>query len=150
MFSESRLPHGAALWRSRGSVGGGPIPADGCVDLILRDGCISVAGPSTRWITAGGDGAGDSFGFRLPPGRAGHLLGLDLAEIADQLVPLEDVASRGHARRLRAAMVPFADGARSTGAVSSLAGDAAESSRWSADVHRSAATGESAARAAAA
>ncbi|TCJ23851.1 AraC family transcriptional regulator [Microbacterium sp. PI-1] len=150
MFSESRLPHGAALWRSRGSVGGGPIPADGCVDLILRDGCISVAGPSTRWITAGGDGAGDSFGFRLPPGRAGHLLGLDLAEIADQLVPLEDVASRGHARRLRAAMVPFADGARSTGAVSSLAGDAAESSRWSADVYRFAATSESAARAAAA
>ncbi|MGI0521652.1 hypothetical protein ABY45_13830, partial [Microbacterium maritypicum] len=67
MYSETRLPHGSALWRSRGSAGGGPIPADGCVDLILRDGRVSVAGPSTRWITAGGDGAGDSFGFRLPP-----------------------------------------------------------------------------------
>lgn len=94
MYSETRLPHGSALWRSRGSAGGGPIPADGCVDLILRDGRVSVAGPSTRWITAGGDGAGDSFGFRLPPGRAGHLLGLDLEEIADQLVPLEDLTSQ--------------------------------------------------------
>ncbi len=98
MYSETRLPHGLALWRSRGSAGGGPIPADGCVDLILRDGRVSVAGPSTRWITAGGDGAGDSFGFRLSPGRAGHLLGLDLEEIADQLgVSIERI------RQLRAA-----------------------------------------------
>ena len=149
MYSETRLPHGSALWRSRGSAGGGPIPADGCVDLILRDGRVSVAGPSTRWITAGGDGAGDSFGFRLPPGRAGHLLGLDLEEIADQLVPLEDLTSHGRAERLRAAMAPFADGAHSTGALSSLAVQASESSRWSAAVHRSAAAAEPAGRAAA-
>lgn len=138
MYSECRLPHGAALWRSRGSAGGTAIPADGCVDLILRDGRVFVAGPSTRWISAGGDGTGDSFGFRLPPGRASHLLRLDLDEIADRLVPLEDLAVGTHSDRLREAMEPFAHGAHSTAVLSSFAARATESSRWSDAVHRSA------------
>lgn len=138
MYSESRLPQGAALWRSRGSAGGAAIPADGCVDLILRDGRVVVAGPSTRWITSGGDGTGDSFGFRLPPGHAGLLLGLDLDEIADQLVPLDDLAPGARAGRLRAAMQPFAEGPNSTIALSSFAAQAADSSRWSDAVHRAA------------
>ncbi|WP_377325933.1 hypothetical protein ACFJIY_12290 [Pimelobacter simplex] len=43
MYDESPLTHGAALWQSydaRAAV----IPADGCVDLILRGDAVDVAG----------------------------------------------------------------------------------------------------------
>ena len=46
VYSETYLSTGVALGRSSGGVGGAIVPADGCVDLILRDGRIAVAGPS--------------------------------------------------------------------------------------------------------
>lgn len=139
MYSESRLPQGAALWRSRGSAGGAAIPADGCVDLILRNGRVLVAGPSTVWIASGGDGGGESLGLRLPPGRAASVLGLDLDEIADRLVPLDDLKGRVRADHLRAAMESVTDARPSAAALAQIAAQAAESSRWSDAVRRAAA-----------
>ncbi|WP_146009013.1 helix-turn-helix domain-containing protein [Zhihengliuella halotolerans] len=138
MYSEIRLPPGEALWRSNGSAGGVVIPADGCVDLILRDGQVAVAGPSTRWLASGPDGANGSFGLRFPPGRARHLLGVDLHRVADQIVLLEDLVSRGRAMQLREAMIPLETGPGPTSALSLIAAEVAESSRWSEAVRRAA------------
>ncbi|MBD8536291.1 helix-turn-helix transcriptional regulator [Plantibacter sp. CFBP 13570] len=138
MYSERVLLSGDALWRSEDSAGGAVVPADGCVDLILRDGRVEVAGPSTRWLATGPDGAAGSFGFRMQPGRARLLLGLDLAAIADQLVPLDDVADRRTAARLREAMIPLEAGPAPIGTLATFAAQLAEASRWSDAVRRAA------------
>lgn len=104
VYSEHPLPHGAALWRSVDSAAG-VIAADGCVDLILRDERVLVAGPSTRWIATLADDEHGSLGFRLPPGTAGPLLRTPLGDLADRLVPLEDVVSVSRARHLRQQMI---------------------------------------------
>lgn len=138
MYSERVLLSGEALWRSEDSAGGAAVPADGCVDLILRDGRVDVAGPSTRWLATGPDGAAGSFGFRMQPGRARLLLGLDLAAIADQLVPLDDVTDRRTAARLREAMIPLEAGPAPIGTLATFAAQLAEASRWSDAVRRAA------------
>ncbi|WP_138945917.1 helix-turn-helix transcriptional regulator [Plantibacter sp. M259] len=138
MYSERVLLSGDALWRSEDSAGGAAVPADGCVDLILRDGRVEVAGPSTRWLATGPDGAAGSFGFRMQPGRARLLLGLDLAAIADQLVLLGDVTDRRTAARLREAMIPLEAGPSPIGTLATFAAQLAEASRWSDAVRRAA------------
>lgn len=110
MYSELPLPDGAALWRSVGS-DGAVIPADGCVDLILRDDRVVVAGPSTRWIATESDGDSGSVGLRLAPGRAGRMLRTDLSEIADQRLALDEIVRDPRARDLREAMTRYRDGA---------------------------------------
>lgn len=148
MYSERRLPQDAVVWRSadsRGSV----IAADGCVDLILRDGRISVAGPSTRWIATESDTDGGTFGLRLLPGRAGGLLRVRLTEIADSLVPLEDVVAAERARQMLEAMVRFGDGPASITGLTSVTGHTSTDGRWAAAVHRRAAEAVPAQRAAA-
>lgn len=147
MYTEHRLPQDAVVWRSvdsRASV----IAADGCVDLILRDGRISVAGPSTRWIATESDGDGGTFGLRFLPGRAAGLLRIGLTEIADSLVPLEDVVAADRAKQILEAMVRFGDGPAPTSGLASLTGRTAAGSRWSAAVHRRAAEAVPAQRAA--
>lgn len=138
MYSERVLLSGDALWRSEDSAGGAVVPADGCVDLILRDGRVEVAGPSTRWLATGPDGVAGSFGFRMQPGRARLLLGLDLAAIADRLVPLDDVTDRRTAARLREAMIPLEAGPSPIGTLATFAAQLAEASRWSDAVRRAA------------
>lgn len=138
MYSEVRLPQCAVLWWSTGS-GGSVIPADGCVDLILRDGRVAVAGPSTRWIATGGDGNGGSFGLRLPPGRASGLLRNRLAEVADQLVPLDDVLCAERAGDLREAMVRLRYGSGPVSHLMSIEEQASADGRWSREVNRHAA-----------
>lgn len=138
MYSEARLSNGAAVWRSTGSHGGVVVPADGCVDLILRDGQVNVAGPSTRWLATGRDGAGGSVGLRLPPGRASRLLNVELSPVADQLVPLGDLVGRGLALRLREAMVALEVRPQSSTAVSSLMAIAGDPDPWTERVRRGA------------
>lgn len=141
MYSEIALPRGAAVWRSAGSGGGVVVPADGCVDLILRDGRVDVAGPSTRWLATARDGDGGSLGFRLPPGRANQLLGADLSLIVDQLIPLEDVVVRALAVQLRDRMMRLDAGLGSSAALSSIVAELDGSSRWSDAVRRAALDG---------
>lgn len=100
MYDESPLTHGAALWQSydaRAAV----IPADGCVDLILRGDAVDVAGPSTRWIGTLGDSPIGTLGVRLAPGTASRALRVDLAEVSDQLVPLDALVGQHEVRRWR-------------------------------------------------
>lgn len=132
MYSETPLSDGAALWRSLGS-DGAVIPADGCVDLILRDERVFVAGPSTRWIATESDGDQGSFGVRLPPGRAGRLLRADLSELTDQLLPLDAIVTDEPARHLREVMTRSREGTPATGEIMSIT--AATSSSWASAVH---------------
>ena len=100
MYAELALGGGRTIWRSSGSVGA-VIAADGCVDLILRNEEVFVAGPSTRWLETRADGDGGTLGLRLPPGEARNFLALDLSEITDQLAMLTDLLGRNAASRAR-------------------------------------------------
>ena len=91
MYSEHRLSSSLTLWRSQAS-SDGTIPADGCVDLILRHDRVFVAGPSTCAITTHADGADESIGLRFAPGTVGGPLLLPVADLRDRFVALEDVS----------------------------------------------------------
>lgn len=145
VYSETALPKGAAVWRSAGSEGS-VVPADGCVDVILRDGRAFVAGPSTRWIATERDGESGSLGFRLPPGHASSLLGLELAAIADQVVPLVDLLHRRDAGRVREAVERWGDGSGSTDHLALIAYQAWSGNGWASLVRRWAVAGVAAKR----
>lgn len=111
MYTERRLPSGAVLWQSTGG-SSTVIPADGCVDVIVLNGVLTVAGPSTRALTTRPDGPEGSLGIRFAPGQAGSLLAVPLAEVADRLVPLEAVQSPGRSAPLSRVMLTLLDGCR--------------------------------------
>ena len=134
VYTELALPDGSALWRSSGGEGGA-VPADGCVDLILLDDAVYVAGPSTRWIATVADGERGSFGLRLSPGRAHGLLSAALTLLADRLVPLAETVTPDAARGLRERMARFGDGPHPTAGLVEIAGRAAEDNPWSRAVH---------------
>lgn len=148
MYSETPLPHRAVLWRSAGSTGA-IVPADGCVDLILREGRVLVAGPSTRWIQTLHDGGQTTHGLRLPPGSASGVLHLELAELADRLVPLDELLTPARAHGLREAMLGAERGGDATDRLRSITEGAAADDGWSRLVQRSAAAAFSATRVAA-
>lgn len=148
MYSELALPGGSALWRSSGGAGGA-VPADGCVDLILLDDAVYVAGPSTRWIAAVADPESGSFGLRLSPGRAHGLFRAALPLLADRLVPLADTVTADAARTLRERMVRFGDGPHPTAGLVEIAGRATVENPWSRAVQIGARRAVSAARIAA-
>lgn len=100
VYQEAVMDMGSALWRSAGSPAS-IIAADGCVDLILRDDDVWVAGPSTTWIHTRSDGSSGSLGLRFPPGDATELLRINLAEVTDQVVLAEDLLDGAVARRMR-------------------------------------------------
>jgi AraC-like DNA-binding protein len=130
VYTELALPDGSALWRSADGTGGA-VPADGCVDLILLDEAVYVAGPSTRWIAAVADPERGSFGLRLAPGRAHGLLSVALPLLADRLVPLADTVAADAARGLRERMLRFGDGPHPTAGLLALAARAAADNPWS-------------------
>lgn len=140
VYSETALPKGAAVWRSAGSERS-VVSADGCVDVILRDGRAFVAGPSTRWIATERDGESGSLGFRLPPGHARFVLRFELAAIADQVVPLVDLLHRRAAGRVREAVERWGDGSDSTERLAMVAHQAWSENRWAVVVRRRAVAG---------
>lgn len=135
MYSEWQVGGGVVLWRSRARPAG-VIPADGCVDLILREEQVLVAGPSTRWIATLRAGEGGSLGLRMPPGTASGVLRADLAELADRLLPLEDVVGRARAGVLRDALVADDDSHRLSRHLGGLTMNAIAESGWSDAVRR--------------
>jgi AraC-like DNA-binding protein len=64
---------------------------DGCVDLIWRDGQVSVAGLDRTARQSAVRGGERIVGIRLRPGMAGAVLGRPASEFLDIQVPLEDV-----------------------------------------------------------
>ena len=148
VYSEHPLPHGAALWRSVDSAAG-VIAADGCVDLILRDERVLVAGPSTRWIATLADDEHGSLGLRLPPGTAGPLLQAPLGDLADRLLPLEDVVSVSRARHLRQQLIGTAAAADAVVGLTAAVVPALDDDAWVARVRGGARDGVAAHRIAA-
>jgi AraC-like DNA-binding protein len=64
---------------------------DGCVDLLWRDGKLTVAGlDRTAWRSPVRPG-GSIVGVRLRPGVAGAVFGIPASELLDTRVPLEEL-----------------------------------------------------------
>lgn len=104
MYTELALDAGGHLWSSSGGEAA-RIPADGCVDVILHDGTVMIAGPSTRWIQTRRDGDQPTIGVRLPPGSAAGVLGGALAELRDGQAELADIVSASTNRSTRESLL---------------------------------------------
>lgn len=120
---------GLVVWRSVGGASA-VIPADGCVDLILRDDEVSVAGPSTRSIITLPDSHDATVGLRLPPGHAAHLLGVPLSHLADTKVALDDVLPGRRSELIANTLREIACGHQSPVALVSLAEPPSGEARW--------------------
>ncbi|UCM91831.1 helix-turn-helix transcriptional regulator [Streptomyces marincola] len=107
----SRLGDGAVVWHSRAdATSSGRVLPDGCMDLLWRDGELSVAGPDTRahvWTVTDGQRC---TGLRLAPGAGPLVLGVPADQLTDRRVPLGalwgDARARELAERLAAAPRP--------------------------------------------
>ncbi len=73
---------------------------DGCVDVVLLDGSLLVAGPATRAQVVALAPSSEVVGVRFRPGAAAALLGLPLSELRDRDVPLAELWGRDAAERL--------------------------------------------------
>ena len=84
----SRL-EGAVVWSRTGTAGGrARVLPDGCMDLLLWNGRLVVAGPDTRAHLVVEE-PGDRFaGLRLRPGAGPSVFGVRAHELRDQRVPL--------------------------------------------------------------
>lgn len=98
MYAEAAPPGPLAavarcVWRSA-SVGPKRIVPDGCLDLVVGDGGVFVAGPDTSaWSSVTRPGA-VMHGVRFTPGRAPAVLGVSADELRDSRVPLEELWGR--------------------------------------------------------
>lgn len=89
MYSETVLSEQRTLWRSVGAAA--IIPADGCVDLIVRSEQVLVCGPQTRIIHAPADDLHPTVGLRLEAGTARKVLPVAPNELRDRVVELRTV-----------------------------------------------------------
>jgi AraC-like DNA-binding protein len=80
---------GAVVWTAPGSPGETRVLPDGCIDLILVDGGILVAGPDTTAHLAARGMA--RTGIRFAPGTAPAVLGIPAHHLRDRRVPLDAV-----------------------------------------------------------
>src|SRR4051794_29820999 len=67
---------------------------DGCVDIVVRDGRASVAGPDTRAAPTRATAGQTIVGARFHPGAAAAALGVPASELRDARVPLEAIWGR--------------------------------------------------------
>ncbi|OMG26660.1 AraC family transcriptional regulator [Actinomyces naeslundii] len=87
MYSETVLSEQRTLWRSAGG-SAATIPADGCVDLIVRSEQVLLCGPQTHIIHAPADDVDPTVGLRLEAGTARRILPVALSELRDRVVEL--------------------------------------------------------------
>jgi AraC-like DNA-binding protein len=81
------------VWRSA-SAGPKRIVPHGCLDLVVGDGAVFVAGPDTAaWSSVTRPGA-VLRGVRFTPGRAPAVLGVAADELRDRRVPLSELWGR--------------------------------------------------------
>ena len=144
MYSETVLSEQRTLWRS---VGGSAavIPADGCVDLIVRSEQVLLCGPQTRVINAPADDVHPTVGLRLEAGTARRVLPVALCELRDHVVELR-TALGAEATVLYDLLMQVSTGAHPGLTLSPLLADQAEP--WVTTTHRLARTGGSAREAA--
>lgn len=87
----SRLD-GAVVWSHSGAPAAeARVLPDGCMDLLLWDGALVVAGPDTRAHLFSRQAGARITGLRFPPGMAPLVLGVPAHELRDARVPLDAV-----------------------------------------------------------
>src|SRR5215203_4912161 len=64
---------------------------DGCVDLLWRDGKLTVAGVDTAARRSPVRPGSAIAGIRLRPGVAGAVFGIPASELLDEQLPLEEI-----------------------------------------------------------
>lgn len=95
------LGGGAAIWSRTGASGSVTrVLPDGCMDLLLWRGQLTVAGPDTRAQLFAGRDADRVTGLRLAPGQGPAVFGVRAHELRDRRVPLEAVWPEGTVRML--------------------------------------------------
>ena len=144
MYSETVLSEQRTLWRSAGG-SAATIPADGCVDLIVRSEQVLLCGPQTRVIHAPADDIDPTVGVRLEAGTARRVLPVALSELRNRVVELR-TALGSEAVALYALMMRASNASRPDLVLSELLVEQAEP--WVTTAHRLARTGTSAREAA--
>ena len=137
MYSETVLSEQRTLWRSVGS-SAVIIPADGCVDLIVRSEQVLLCGPQTRVIHAPADDVDPTVGVRLEAGTARRVLPVALSELRNRVVELR-TALGSEAVALYDLMMRASNASRPDLVLSELLVDQAEP--WVTTAHRLARTG---------
>lgn len=91
---------GAVMWASRSSGDRGRILPDGCMDVIVTDGRVLIAGPDTavRWHS-GAQGQ-RSVAIRFAPGQAPGVLAVPAAQLVDRTITGDELWGDATARRL--------------------------------------------------
>ena len=101
---------GATLWTRVSEGGEDRILPDGCMDLLLSDDELIVAGPDSRAWVGNAEAGARYAGIRFAPGTAPRFLGVPARELLNQRVPLRELWSPARSRRLadrvRSAEVP--------------------------------------------
>ena len=82
------------VWVRSGSTEEAVVLPDGCVDVVVRDGHASIAGPDTGPVAVRLDASDVVTGVRFAPGAAGVALGVPVDELRDRRVELEDLWGR--------------------------------------------------------
>jgi AraC-like DNA-binding protein len=97
------------VWMRSGAAEEALVLPDGCVDVVVRDGHASVAGPDTRPVAVRLAPSDVVTGVRFAPGAAGVALGVPADELRDRRVALEDLwGGAGRTIGERAGADPFA------------------------------------------
>ncbi|CAM5556481.1 AraC family transcriptional regulator [Streptomyces spiroverticillatus] len=109
------LLDGAVLWRREADPAPAPDAAaypvlpDGCMDLVLLDGRLIVAGPDTRAHGTSDSPGGRFAGIRFAPGTGAAFLGVPAHALRDLRVPLDEVWAKGVAREASGRIAEAAD-----------------------------------------
>ena len=94
------LVPGAAVWTRTAEGGDYRVLPDGCMDLILMDDDLIVAGPDSRAWTGTAEAGTRYAGIRFAPGAAPSFLGVPARELLNERVPLSELWSPARSRRL--------------------------------------------------
>lgn len=117
---------GAVVWTwTTAPAAGSLVLPDGCMDLLLWDDELVVAGPDTRAHSFAYDPGTRISGLRFPPGTGPRVLGVRAHELRDLRVPLGDVWGTRAVRELGERVAGAADRGRAleTLALRSLRGE---------------------------
>ncbi len=100
-YDERRIAPDVDLWRATGGDASTRILPDGCLDVLVVDGELLVAGPDTAARVHQGE-PHEVIGVRLHAGRGPGLLGVPADELRDQTLPLGALWGDRRARQLAA------------------------------------------------
>ena len=100
-YDERRIAPDVEVWRATPGDAATRILPDGCLDVLVVDGRLLVAGPDTAARVHGGE-EHEVIGVRLHAGRGPDLVGVPAEELRDQTLPLSALWGDRRARLLAA------------------------------------------------